>query len=101
MSDPTDDDGNGEAQEHSAGDGQRRVPEAVAAALRERPVEEVLAMVLMRQRHLEEAVKRLRGLVPEAFKEGFAMRNPDTVEPWLADWVTSDTKATLEGLFER
>lgn len=74
------------------------LPPGIAKALAHHPVEDVLATVLMRLRHLEEALVELRTLVPEAFKEGFASRVPDTQEPWLADWLTSETRGRLEAL---
>lgn|GEM_PF-2367768 len=78
----------------------RRLPPGIAKALAEHPIEDVLATVLMRLRHVEEAVVALRKLVPESFKEGFAKRVPDAEEPWLADWLTSDTKQQLEAMFQ-
>ena len=75
-----------------------RLPPGIAKALASHPIEDVLATVLLRLRHVEEAVVALRSLVPEAFKEGFARRIPDSEEPWLADWLTSDTRVQLEAL---
>ena len=40
----------------------------------------------------------LKELVPRAFEEGFKRRLPDTEEPWLIDWLQSDTKRALEPL---
>ena len=75
-----------------------RLPPGIAKALANHPIEDVLATVLMRLRHVEEAVVALRSLVPEAFKEGFARRLPGSDEPWLADWLTSETRVQLEAL---
>ncbi len=89
------------ADEETSGPAESRLPAGIAEALRNHHIEDVLATVLMRLRRVEHAVVAMRELVPEAFKEGFAKRLPDSAEPWLADWLTSDTKAALEHIVER
>lgn len=58
---------------------------------------------LSRAEHTTLAMQRLvvlmKELVPKAFEEGFRKRNPDVEEPWLLDWLSSDTKRALEPLF--
>jgi hypothetical protein len=55
-----------------------------------------------RAMHAVSALQRLtfalKELVPRAFEEGFKRRVPDTEEPWLIDWLQSDTKRALEPL---
>lgn len=57
---------------------------------------------LDRARHAVGALQRLafalKELVPRAFEEGFNRRVPDAVEPWLLDWLQSDSKRALEPL---
>ena len=48
---------------------------------------------------MQRLVVALRELVPKAFEEGFRKRNPEVDEPWLIDWLGSDTKRILEPLF--
>jgi len=48
---------------------------------------------------MQRLVVALRELVPRAFEEGFRKRNPEIEEPWLVDWLGSDTKRVLEPLF--
>lgn len=65
------------------------------------PPEQLLTVLVRRLRHVEEALKAVRGLVPTAFEEGFRRANPDPEEPWLADWLMSDSKQALEAIFPR
>jgi hypothetical protein len=51
--------------------------------------------------HLHELVQTLRRLVGDAFEEGFRARAPDTEEPWLVDWLQSQSKARLAEHFAR
>ena len=55
---------------------------------------------LDRERHARAALQRLafalKELVPRAFEEGFKRRVPDTDEPWLIDWLQSESKRALE-----
>ena len=55
--------------------------------------------------HLAESMRHvivmLKDLVPKAFEEGFRRRLPDQEEPWLVDWLQSDTKLRLETLMPR
>ncbi len=55
---------------------------------------------LDRERHTRAALQRLafalNELVPRAFEEGFKRRVPDTDEPWLIDWLQSESKRALE-----
>ena len=57
---------------------------------------------LDRIKHAVGALQRLafalKELVPRAFEEGFRRRIPDTEEPWLVDWLQSDSKRALEPL---
>lgn len=57
---------------------------------------------LSRAQHAVAALQRLtfalKELVPRAFEEGFKRRLPDQEEPWLVDWLMSDTKRALEPL---
>jgi len=57
---------------------------------------------LDRARHAIAALQRLafalKELVPRAFEEGFNRRAPDAIEPWLVDWLQSDSKRALEPL---
>lgn len=57
---------------------------------------------LDRARHAIGALQRLafalKELVPRAFEEGFNRRVPDAVEPWLVDWLQSDSKRALDPL---
>ena len=57
---------------------------------------------LDRMKHAVGALQRLafalKELVPRAFEEGFRRRIPDTEEPWLVDWLQSETKQRLETL---
>lgn len=63
---------------------------------------EELEARLSRAMHAVGALQRLtyalKELVPRAFEEGFKRRVPDTEEPWLIDWLQSDTKRALEPL---
>ncbi len=65
------------------------------------PPEQLLTVMVKRLRHVEEALSAVRGLVPKAFEEGFRRGNPKPEEPWLADWLVSDTKQELEAVFPR
>lgn len=64
---------------------------------------EALRAELDRERHARQALARLvillREMVPGAFQEGFRMRQPEVEEPWLLDWLQSETKAALDPLF--
>lgn len=55
---------------------------------------------LDRARHTIAALQRLafalKELVPRAFEEGFKARVPDGDEPWLIDWLQSESKRALE-----
>jgi len=55
--------------------------------------------------HLAESMRhvllQVKDLVPKAFEEGFRRRAPDQEEPWLVDWLQSDTKRRLETLMPR
>jgi hypothetical protein len=51
--------------------------------------------------HLRELVQTLRRMVGDAFEEGFRARVPDTEEPWLVDWLQSQSKSRLADYFER
>lgn len=55
--------------------------------------------------HLAESMRhvllQLKDLVPKAFEEGFRRRAPEQEEPWLIDWLQSDTKRRLEALMPR
>jgi len=55
---------------------------------------------LDRARHAVAAFQRLafalKELVPRAFEEGFKARVPTTEEPWLIDWLQSESKRALE-----
>jgi hypothetical protein len=57
---------------------------------------------LSRALHAVGALQRLtfalKELVPKAFEEGFRMRAPDTEEPWLIDWLQSESRRALEPL---
>lgn len=57
---------------------------------------------LDRMKHAVGALQRLafalKELVPRAFEEGFKRRVPDTDEPWLVDWLQSESKRALEPL---
>lgn len=57
---------------------------------------------LDRARHAIAALQRLafalKELVPRAFEEGFKRRVPEREEPWLVDWLQSDSKRALEPL---
>lgn len=59
---------------------------------------------LDRERHARAALLRLafalKELVPRAFEEGFKRRVPDTDEPWLIDWLQSESKRALEPLLQ-
>lgn len=63
---------------------------------------EELEARLSRAMHALGALQRLtfalKELVPKAFEEGFRRRLPETEEPWLIDWLQSDTKRALEPL---
>jgi len=63
---------------------------------------EELEQRLSRAMHALGAMQRLsfalKELVPRAFEEGFKRRVPDAEEPWLIDWLQSDTKRALEPL---
>lgn len=63
---------------------------------------EELEARLSRAMHALGAMQRLsfalKELVPKAFEEGFRRRLPETEEPWLIDWLQSDTKRALEPL---
>lgn len=63
---------------------------------------EELEARLSRAMHAVGALQRLtfalKELVPKAFEEGFRRRLPETEEPWLIDWLQSDTKRALEPL---
>lgn len=52
--------------------------------------------LLQMAEHMRHVLVELKSLVPKAFEEGFKRRVPDTEEPWLVDWLQSDTKARLE-----
>jgi len=55
-----------------------------------------------RLRHAVGVLQRLafalKELVPRAFEEGFNRRVPAAIEPWLLDWLQSDSKRALEPL---
>ncbi len=51
--------------------------------------------------NLRELVQTLRRMVGEAFEEGFRARVPDAEEPWLVDWLQSQSKLRLGEFFER
>jgi hypothetical protein len=57
---------------------------------------------LDRAAHAFQAIKRLamllRELVPRAFEEGFKRRLPDVEEPWLVDWLQSETKRIYDAV---
>jgi len=57
---------------------------------------------LDRAAHAFQAIKRLamlmRELVPRAFEEGFKRRVPDVEEPWLVDWLQSETKRIYDAV---
>ena len=57
---------------------------------------------LDRARHAVAALQRLafalKELVPRAFEEGFRRRVPEREEPWLIDWLASESKRALEPL---
>lgn len=59
-----------------------------------------LEQELDRARHAMGALQRLafalKELVPRAFEEGFKRRVPDVEEPWLVDWLQSESKRALE-----
>lgn len=59
-----------------------------------------LEQELDRARHAIGALQRLafalKELVPRAFEEGFKRRVPDVEEPWLVDWLQSESKRALE-----
>jgi len=76
-----------------------------ARDLRERALEaRVLALQaeLDRAAHAFQAIKRLamlmRELVPRAFEEGFRLRSPEVEEPWLVDWLQSETKRIYDAV---
>ena len=48
--------------------------------------------------HMRHVIVALKDLVPKAFEEGFRRRAPDQEEPWLVDWLQSETKQRLETL---
>jgi hypothetical protein len=50
---------------------------------------------------MQRLIVALRELVPKAFEEGFRKRNPEVEEPWLIDWLSSETKRALDPLFGR
>jgi len=51
------------------------------------------------QTHLLELIGSLKGLVGDAFAEGFRMRLPDLEEPYLIDWLQSQSKSRLADLY--
>lgn len=51
--------------------------------------------------HLQHLVTVLDQLVPKAFEEGFRRRQPEQEEPWLIDWLGSDTRAELHRILPR
>ncbi|MBL8785434.1 MAG: hypothetical protein JNJ59_11065 [Deltaproteobacteria bacterium] len=57
---------------------------------------------LDRAAHAFQAIKRLamlmRELVPRAFEEGFRLRAPEVEEPWLVDWLQSETKRIYDAV---
>jgi len=61
---------------------------------------QALETELDRARHAVIALQRLafalKELVPRAFEEGFKRRLPDSDEPWLIDWLQSESKRALE-----
>lgn len=65
---------------------------------------ERLERELDRARHglvaLQRLVFALKELVPKAFEEGFQRRLPEHEEPWLIDWLQSDSKRALEPLLK-
>ena len=50
--------------------------------------------------HAGRALDALRKLVSRAFEEGFRARQPDVDEPWLVDWLQSESKRELGHLVE-
>ena len=73
----------------------------VRDALEGQAPEVLLAAVVRRLRDTEESLDVLRKLVTDAFIEGFRSRQPDQEEPWLADWIVSESKQRLEAIFPR
>lgn len=67
---------------------------AVMRALQQR-----LAALEHEQTHLLELIGSLKSLVGDAFAEGFRVRLPDQEEPYLIDWLQSQSKAQLAELF--
>lgn len=61
-----------------------------------------LRLRLSRALHALGALQRLsfalKELVPRAFEEGFRRRVPDQEEPWLIDWLQSESRRALEPL---
>jgi len=57
---------------------------------------------LSRAMHAIGALQRLsfalKELVPKAFEEGFRSRLPAVEEPWLIDWLQSESRRALEPL---
>ena len=51
--------------------------------------------------HLQHLVTVLDQLVPKAFEEGFRRRHPEQEEPWLVDWLASETRAELHRILPR
>lgn len=51
--------------------------------------------------HMRHVIVALKDLVPKAFEEGFRLRVPDTEEPWLIDWLQSETKRRLDVVMPR
>ena len=51
--------------------------------------------------HLQHLVTVLDQLVPKAFEEGFRRRSPEEEEPWLVDWLGSETRAELHRILPR
>lgn len=57
---------------------------------------------LIRAMHAIGALQRLsfalKELVPKAFEEGFRSRLPAVEEPWLIDWLYSESRRALDPL---
>jgi hypothetical protein len=83
----------------SGGEGQPEGPPLGLAVMRR--LQQRTSALEHENQHLRELVQTLRRLVGTAFEEGFRARVPDSDEPWLVDWLQSQSKARLGELFER
>ena len=67
-------------------------------ALSREELEQRLSQAMHAVGALQRLAFALKELVPKAFEEGFKRRVPDAEEPWLIDWLQSESKRALEPL---